>query len=383
MAEMTEQLLEEPTEIAERAPTPPPVKKKTRNDLIDVCRGLLIILVVTGHTSSPFNWLIYAFHMPAWFVISGVLHRERPWKDLIVSKFATLMVPFFAANVILWALLVLLNFKGLNAIFLGERIVYGFEPLIGLVKTLNQTSGMLGATWFLPVLFGVTLVANALIRLARSINLRSPMLLLISLVLSLYASQMGYRPYHLDLALFCQFFYVAGYFVIREKLFPDRTKTIILAVAAAAILYFHHAVYSNFFNISSRRYNNVYYFLIFALAGSYLVFVAAQALVRVRPVRAPLAFIGRNSLYILLLHFIGFKMLMLLACGCGLLPSPELMKFPSSHLLPWPCYVIFAIAFSLGLAAILQWCGGRLRSLLGNQFTVKRLLDDLLFEKAN
>lgn len=382
MTTVNVQLEPEASAIAEALPAPPLLKKNARNPLIDVNRGLLIILVVIGHTGSPWNWLIYAFHMPAWFVLSGVLHRDRPWKESILSKFSSLMVPFFAANLALWAMLMALNVKGLNAIFIGDAKVYGFEPLKIMLTQLAPTNGMLGAAWFLPVLFGVSLFSSALIQLARKIHLRNNILMLGSLILALYGSRMGVQPFYWDLILFCQFYYIIGYFVIQERLFPDRTKAVILAVVAAAALYFEFTVYNDFFNVIGRRYNNVYYFLIFSLAGSYLVAMCSRVLARSRHLSALLAYLGRNSLYILLFHFIGFKMLMLLACGGGWLDRSELTKFPSSHQIGWYWYVVFAIAFSLGLAALMQWCGGKLRALLGNQFTVKRFLNDLLFDKA-
>lgn len=40
---------------------------------IDLLREIGIILVVVGHTRPPFTKLIYGFHMPFFFVISGYL----------------------------------------------------------------------------------------------------------------------------------------------------------------------------------------------------------------------------------------------------------------------------------------------------------------------
>ena len=48
---------------------------KERLDYIDRARGVLIILIVIGHVwqSGPVFDVIYAFHMPAFFIISGML----------------------------------------------------------------------------------------------------------------------------------------------------------------------------------------------------------------------------------------------------------------------------------------------------------------------
>ena len=51
------------------------MEKPTRLDYLDRAKGFLIILVVIGHirqSGYPFN-VIYTFHMPAFFAISGIL----------------------------------------------------------------------------------------------------------------------------------------------------------------------------------------------------------------------------------------------------------------------------------------------------------------------
>ena len=51
------------------------IVQKNRLDYIDRAKGILIILVVIGHIwqSGPVFNTIYVFHMPAFFVISGLL----------------------------------------------------------------------------------------------------------------------------------------------------------------------------------------------------------------------------------------------------------------------------------------------------------------------
>lgn len=40
---------------------------------IDALRGFAILLVIVGHTSPPFQKLIYGFHMPLFFILSGFI----------------------------------------------------------------------------------------------------------------------------------------------------------------------------------------------------------------------------------------------------------------------------------------------------------------------
>ena len=74
---------------------------KERLDYLDRAKGYLIILVVIGHIwqSGPVFNVIYAFHMPAFFLISGILFRhtkayQRPFGTFLKSRLFAFGVPF-------------------------------------------------------------------------------------------------------------------------------------------------------------------------------------------------------------------------------------------------------------------------------------------------
>lgn len=74
---------------------------KERLDYIDRARGILIILMVIGHVwQSGFVFdVIYAFHMPAFFVISGMLMQhtksyEKPFGKFLWGKILAYGIPF-------------------------------------------------------------------------------------------------------------------------------------------------------------------------------------------------------------------------------------------------------------------------------------------------
>ncbi len=66
--------------------------------MIDVAKGIGIILVVIGHTNLPLVAmnLIYAFHVPLFFVLSGmVFNMNKNLTELFINKFKTLLVPYY------------------------------------------------------------------------------------------------------------------------------------------------------------------------------------------------------------------------------------------------------------------------------------------------
>lgn len=63
---------------------------KERIEYYDVAKGILILLVVLGHVfeTGIINQYIYSFHMPAFFIISGIMQNyssvlKKPLKDVV------------------------------------------------------------------------------------------------------------------------------------------------------------------------------------------------------------------------------------------------------------------------------------------------------------
>lgn len=99
----------------------------------DIMKGILIILVVIGHTSlfSPFFIrVIFWFHMPAFFMINGYLTSN--WVSLqdskkLIQKILKYVVPYFTYCILLY-------------ILMGDDPVWKFLLLMLLAGRLNVTS---------------------------------------------------------------------------------------------------------------------------------------------------------------------------------------------------------------------------------------------------
>lgn len=72
--------------------------KQSRNEWLDVAKGIAIILMVFGHTgfSTYWVWFIYAFHMPLFFIASGWTSNWTKYniRKFIFHKMRTLLLPF-------------------------------------------------------------------------------------------------------------------------------------------------------------------------------------------------------------------------------------------------------------------------------------------------
>lgn len=77
-------------------------KKTKRYIWVDWAKALLIYIMVVGHCfpEEHINRMIYAFHMPAFFIISGYLYHEHSWFRTLKS-FALPLVVFSLVNFLL------------------------------------------------------------------------------------------------------------------------------------------------------------------------------------------------------------------------------------------------------------------------------------------
>lgn len=121
-----------------------------RINYFDMAKGLGIILVVLGHIeyiSEELRAWISSFHMPLFFVISGMLiccgnQSSRDMKSIVHKRFKGIMIPYISFTLI-YTLIDVLN------IYLNK-----ITPL-DFVKNLISGVTLYGSSvlWFLPALF--------------------------------------------------------------------------------------------------------------------------------------------------------------------------------------------------------------------------------------
>ncbi|TLS69321.1 acyltransferase family protein [Photobacterium damselae] len=55
-----------------------------------------IVAVILGHIATPFSNIIYSWHMPLFFMISGFfINSKNNISKLVVKDWKRLMIPFF------------------------------------------------------------------------------------------------------------------------------------------------------------------------------------------------------------------------------------------------------------------------------------------------
>ena len=119
-------------------------------------RAFAILLVIAGHANAfndPVKNWIYSFHMPLFFIISGLTLSEKKLSLKIVEKkVRVLLVPY-----IVWGLLYSSLTPG-NVV----KICYGSYRSIA-------SAGSLTSLWFLPTMFIAYFISQILIKIRKSV----------------------------------------------------------------------------------------------------------------------------------------------------------------------------------------------------------------------
>jgi fucose 4-O-acetylase-like acetyltransferase len=124
---------------------------------IDVARGIGILLVVLGHLESGLSSrIIYAFHMPFFFFLSGYVHKiQSDYGDFFRKRCINLLVPYITFLIVLAPLVL-------------HRASHGGRG--ALQKTItdmlwggDHLHGDYGVFWFITCLFATQQVANWLL----------------------------------------------------------------------------------------------------------------------------------------------------------------------------------------------------------------------------
>lgn len=127
-----------------------------RFDYMDIAKGFGILMVVWAHIMlvGASHRLIYAFHMPLFFFVSGLLFNKNKFDGMaafLKHRFKRLFVPYFIYSIVSWA--VWAGFRFLR----GDEVDSFFKPLLQVF--FAQGSGEFivynSVLWFVPCLFAV------------------------------------------------------------------------------------------------------------------------------------------------------------------------------------------------------------------------------------
>jgi polysaccharide biosynthesis protein PslL len=263
-----------------------------RNPTLDIAKGLGIVLVVLGHnwfvesTKGELFRVIFSFHVPLFFFLSGVfLRKTDALMGFVRARAHSLLKPYFVVLLVI-----------------GAAKMAGWSYFQGVVYATGRTLYWI-PMWYLPHLFLCTLVVLLLIRGIDSTRTLWA-ISAASLVLGVLALAPADAPWSIDLLPITAAFVLAGY-LCRDALAQMRFRALAFIVALAAFAALHY-FFDLAMDLNIRRYGPLWMpFLVVtaqAVLGIYLCLVLASLLARVEPLKKMLAYVGSGTLFVLIFH---------------------------------------------------------------------------------
>lgn len=291
---------------------------KRRIAYLDIARGIGMILVVVGHVEyvdSTLRLFIAAFHMPLFFLISGILiwekqEEEGKFIELVKRKLRSIMLPYVVFSLLSFAI------EG------GRIAIKGLDQWEVVFRQLFQSLCLQGVStlWFLPALFMSELffvLIRKKFKNSWTIGIISAIVIIVAFLNT--AEQNIYRLHGESLAwgllhdvvsmllrnLFCAGLVGAGYYMGRYLL-PRLTKLwqVLAGLLASGIAAWVVIPMNLGVDLRYMQLGNLSLFWLGAVGGALAVLFLSRLLeaVPVSAVKLPLEYFGRSSLIIMVTH---------------------------------------------------------------------------------
>lgn len=267
-----------------------------RIQYIDIAKGIGIFLVVIGHCINISSFLgkwIWSFHMPLFFIISGLCFNpsKNPlFVPFLLKKSKTLLLPL-----VIFSILIILIKSAISP--------DGFD-----FNTL-KTNFPNGAYWFIFVLFFSEILFFSINKIAGKKYLKIILLFICLIVGKLLDIYNIHLPYSLCSIFVCTFFYGIGNIfrgIILSKLnyIGTNTKNIITSIILLLIPAISVYNVNDTINLCSNYVPfPIMYHILIAFIGTIGIFIISKFLEEKNCFIKVLAlYLGKNTLIILLLH---------------------------------------------------------------------------------
>lgn len=279
-----------------------------RIDWIDIAKGIGILLVILGHSvkfGEIVHNLIFSFHMPLFFVLSGAVYKHSDNKTFIIKKINTLIIPFVSFYII--GLIISLIIPEWRS---GLSIKGIFKDIYLATPNVSNVSSI----WFLACMFIVVVNFN----LMQKFNIKVQYFIIaICLVIGLIYPNIiakltylpdGRLPFNIEVSFVAIFFFAMGVwmkkYIINQKIFVN-----------SCIMFCIAFLLNGRVNLHGITYNNPILYIIESLCGTiiliYLCYICSNNLQN-KNVLEPIKWLGRHSLIILGIQAIAVRLYVLI-----------------------------------------------------------------------
>ena len=286
-----------------------------RVSLIDIAKGLSILIVVLGHTLlldnslHKVNVVMGIFRLPFFFFLSGIFFStKKSFLSYSIYKFDGLVKPFIT-TIVLVSILRLVTSESTSTFYQFLSMLYGTGDSLGWPWS---------PMWFLPHLWTVFVFSSALLHIIdydqQKKLFKFALLLFLLLIgsfiiktfLELNINFFGLKksltglPFSLDLVFFSSFYFILGY-TIKKYVINFKVNYFIFFIGCIFI-YISVFHFDACINLNQRIIDNPIFAIPSSLIGIYCALCISQIISNLPYLNRAFLILGVNSLFILIFH---------------------------------------------------------------------------------
>lgn len=351
-----------------------------RSQWVDISKGFAILAVVIFHISYsypnaklfPVTALFgYAWHVPIFFLIGGFFIKEekliRPvgFIKRKIKSLYRLLLYFYIPAVLLHNVMLEIGWydtvTDYGGKFMSEWTMGQTVKELVLSICLAGREPILGAMWFVYVLFmalcGFSLVSWAVRKVVKD-DKRYEWWRLMALLLLCMFSCTASRVFDFTIPRFnntltAMWLIYCGY-MIKNRLQWNFSNPYIMCLSVLVL--YHSVTLLGWVSLNGNYYRDVLSLTITSVSALYVICYVSRRIEHGR-VGTFLAWCGRDSFYIMGLHFVGFKMatyaLRLFGVDC---PLSALTAPAGDSIGLLVVYAVFGVLFPLVFMTVFRWC---------------------------
>lgn len=287
---------------------------KKRNYKIDMIRGMASILVVLGHcfqyiphaNQDGLYYVIYTFHMPLFFIISGVLDQKYTSLNKAVIRIKKLLSYYIYYSLIdfAWQMITQSNKFGGVSEFISTKI--NRKMLLSIL--LATRNSIFSKFWFFSALAGVCIIRFLVDSLTKNEKQRDSISLVIFILGLAYARYIHVGlPISFEVSMVASGFYWFGIkmkkYFCENKLDDLGKKLAIVSTIFLIAIYIEKKFNMDLLSFWCVHWSNTIFMIITSISGSLIVCILAYLIKD----HKCLIYIGKDSQIVYGLHFIAIN----------------------------------------------------------------------------
>ena len=259
--------------------------------------------MVFGHcysSENPVLVVIYAFHMPLFFIVSGMLYADK-WQEKVILNIQKicirLLVPYVFYETLFTLFIAILQRSQNLFGNIWDRWISAVLPLIGVT-----------VTWFLPCQLFVVIFSALIMKVTHIRKYKTGAIIF----LFIFAIGLFIPVYNRYLIVLWRVFIGMGFFAVGyygKSLFSKKANVIITIVSLGIFVFL--AYWNGMVSLVDMRFSDPILYVINGILGSYVLYQVCL-LMKTNRIADLFNYLGKNTAVILCTHMFVVEIIRLL-----------------------------------------------------------------------